>query len=161
MKFANFAITVLILFPRYDGICQSSELQNIKPYSITYSVMDMKRMTDWYSEKIGFEIVQTKDDPTYNTSHTILELNGFRVELIKDGTATKGNENRNTPPAHNAVWGQSQFAFYTTDLRAVEEELKEKGIHIEWKFLNEEMNMKFIFIRDPEGNLIQFVQRLN
>ncbi len=39
-------------------------------------------------------------------------------------------------------------------------ESKDREVDIEWEFANKELGAKFLFIRDPEGNLIQFLERL-
>ena len=44
--------------------------------------------------------------------------------------------------------------------RMGKEELRERGVPITWEFANDELGVSFIFIRDPEGNLIQCLQRL-
>ena len=41
------------------------------------------------------------------------------------------------------------------DVVALKEELRERDVPITWEFANDELGMSFLFIRDPEGNLIQ------
>jgi hypothetical protein len=88
-----------------------------------------------------------------------MEKNGFRVELIKDGNAVSGVR-RPDPPMHTTTHGVSQFAFESDDVAELKQELIESGVLITWEFENDELGVKFIFIRDPEDNLIQFLQRL-
>lgn len=89
-----------------------------------------------------------------------LELNGFRVELIEDGSA-KNSLVRPDPPAHTSYSGISQFAFETTNIKAIENALKTKEVKIVRQFENADLGVEFLFIRDPEDNLIQFLERLN
>lgn len=135
-------------------------LEKIKPYSITFSVADLQVMADWYKNVLGFKIVDTKDYPEFKTSLIFLQLNGYRVELIKDGNAKNKIARRLDPPAQTSIIGQSQFCFYTNNVDEIEKELIGNKVKIVWKFQNEELNVKFIFIRDSEDNLIQFLQRL-
>jgi catechol 2,3-dioxygenase-like lactoylglutathione lyase family enzyme len=136
-----------------------NKLESFKPYSVTLSVSDVEATANWYVEKLGFKIVQRKNYPEFNTSLIFTEKNGFRVELIKDGNAASGTK-RNDPPAHTSIHGVSQFAFETEDVLALKQELVGRGVPITWEFENAELGVKFLFIRDPEGNLIQFLQRL-
>lgn len=134
-------------------------LSSLRPYAVTLSVADLETLANWYVAKLDFAIVQRKSYPEFNTALVFLEKNGFRVELIKDGNAGAGVR-RADPPAHTAVHGVSQFAFETTDVVALKQELLERGVPITWEFANDELGVSFIFIRDPEGNLIQCLQRL-
>jgi len=137
-----------------------NELDKVRPYSITFSVADLELTADWYIQKLGFRRVQEKNYPQFKTSLVFLELNGYRVELIKDGNAKDKIKTRPTPPSHTSIMGQSQFCFLTENLNELKKELENKGIGIEWEFKNDELGVKFLFIRDPEGNLIQYLQKL-
>jgi hypothetical protein len=68
---------------------------------------------------------------------------------------------RSDPPAHTSLYGVSQFAFETDDVSTLKQELIERDVPIIWEFENEELGAKFLFIRDPDGNLIQFLQKLS
>jgi catechol 2,3-dioxygenase-like lactoylglutathione lyase family enzyme len=103
--------------------------------------------------------MKRKAYPQFQTSLIFLELNGFRVELIKDDNAKPGTKHPD-PPAHTAVTGVAQFCFQTDDLAGVQAQLEQRGVRILFPFQNEDLGVKFLFIRDPEGNLIQFLQRL-
>ncbi|MGH2412704.1 MAG: VOC family protein [Microcystaceae cyanobacterium] len=136
-----------------------SALAAVKPYSITLSVADLNQTAIWYQDKLGFIEVKRKDYPEFSTALVFLEKNGYRVELIYDGNSTSGIT-RPDPPAHTAAQGISQFAFETDDLEAVRSELEGNGVEIVWQFENADLEARFLFIRDPEQNLIQFLERL-
>jgi catechol 2,3-dioxygenase-like lactoylglutathione lyase family enzyme len=136
-----------------------NKLESFKPYSFTLSVADIEKSANWYVEKLGFKIVQRKSYPEFNTSLIFTEKNGFRIELIKDGNAASGTK-RADPPAHTSIHGISQFAFETDDVLSLKQELLERDVPIAWEFENAELGVRFLFVRDPEGNLIQFLQRL-
>ena len=138
-----------------------SELSQIRPYSITFSVANIKPTTDWYVQKLGFRKIQEKSYPNFKTSIVFLEQNGFRIELIYDENAQQDVVVRPTPPAHTSVLGPSQCCFLTERLDALKRELEEKEVAIEWEFENKELGVTFLFVRDPEGNLIQFLQPLS
>ena len=57
--------------------------------------------------------------------------------------------------------GVSQFAFEVDDLNEVHAELAEKGAIFVWEMQHYSyLGVSFFFVRDSEGNLVQFIQRL-
>ena len=160
MKFKLIILVITLFLTNNLFAKQTSALSEVKPYSITFSVENIKTMKAWYVNTLGFKVVQEKNYPKFNTSLVFLELNGYRVELIKDANAKKREITRASPPAHTSIWGQSQFCFLSSNVDAVKAELVSKGVNIEWEFANKELGVKFIFIRDIEGNLIQYLERI-
>jgi catechol 2,3-dioxygenase-like lactoylglutathione lyase family enzyme len=162
MKIA-LAAAVLGLLPSFavgaTAGAGESMIDAVKPYSVTLSVSNLAETAKWYEQKLGFKEVKSKDYPEFSTALIFLELNGFRVELIKDGNARSGIT-RLDPPKHTASWGISQFAFETRNLAALKSELAAKDVKIVWEFENADLGARFLFVRDPAGNLIQFLQKL-
>jgi methylmalonyl-CoA/ethylmalonyl-CoA epimerase len=137
----------------------SAPLLDIKPYAITMSVPNIQSTALWYDEILGFKIEKTKAYPEFKTRLAFLVRDGFRIELIEDANAKPGIK-RAEAPAHTATHGVSQFMFETQDLSVVKARLSEKKVPIHFEFENQELGVKFFFIRDPNQNLIAFVQRL-
>jgi catechol 2,3-dioxygenase-like lactoylglutathione lyase family enzyme len=158
--FVVFSCATNTVNPMKGAMPDSNPLETIRPHAITMSVPDLDPAVRWYSEKLGFREVQRKSYPEFKTSLAFLELNGYRVELIEDGNS-QPSPKRADPPAHTALQGISQFSFLTTDLGGVRNELVRRGVSIAWEFENVELGVKFLFIRDLNGNLIQYIQRLN
>lgn len=136
-----------------------SALESFRPYAVTLSVTDLEGTARWYREKLGFQEVKRKSYPEFATSLVFLEKNGFQVELIRDENA-RADAPRPDPPAHTSRTGVSQFAFETDDLAAVRAALEARRVAIVWQFENADLGVRFLFVRDPEGTLIQFIERL-
>jgi catechol 2,3-dioxygenase-like lactoylglutathione lyase family enzyme len=134
-------------------------LASATAYSVTITVADIERATSWYEDKLGFREVGRKEYPEFGTKLRFLALHGWRVELIEDRTA-RAAEVRPDPPKHTGWYGVSQFCLQTTDLESVKQELKTIDIPIVWEFQNADLGVHFVFIRDPDGNLIQYLQRI-
>ena len=134
-----------------------SPFSTLTPRAVTLSVQNLEVMTQWYNEKLDFQIVKEKDYPAFGTSLVFLALNHYQVELIKDAQSVAGHE-KPKPPAHTRFQGITQFSFTTDDLKGLKAALRDRGVPITWAFQNEELGLSFIFITDPEGNLIQFIQ---
>jgi len=132
----------------------------LKPYAVTLSVGDVERMTRWYQNTLGFRPVSAKDYPEFKTRLVFLERDGFRIELIEDARSKAGPE-RADPPGHTALRGVSQFAFEVGNIETTKQQLGERGAEFVWDLQRyPDLGVAFLFVRDPEGNLIQFVERL-
>ena len=158
--FLVFAIFGYVASPLKSAMPNPNPLTTVRPNAVTMSVPELDLAVRWYSEKLGFREVQRKSYHEFKTLLAFLELNGYRVELIEDGSSQPGAR-RADPPAHTAIQGISQFSFLTTDLDGVRNELVRRGVPIAWEFENAELKIKFLFIRDLNSNLIQYIQRLS
>ncbi|MGL4489910.1 MAG: VOC family protein [Rhizobiaceae bacterium] len=138
---------------------ETEPLLDIRPYAITMSVPDIEATVAWYDEILGFKVDKRKSYPEFKTKLAFLVRDSFRVELIEDENAKPGIV-RPDAPAHTSTHGYSQFMFGTDDLAAVKAKLLVKGVPIHFEFENAELGVRFFFIRDPNQNLIAFVQRL-
>lgn len=139
---------------------QKETTLQLKPYSVTISVIDIEHVAKWYERVLGFQRISAKQYPQFKTSLIFLANNGFRVELIADGNAKKGLR-RADPPAHTATTGVSQFAFEVADIDDAHARLTAEGVDFAWELQRyPDLGVAFFFVRDPEGNLVQFVQKV-
>lgn len=132
----------------------------MKPYSVTLSVGDIDGMSRWYQNTLEFRPISAKDYPEFKTRLIFLERDGFRIELIEDARSKAGPE-RPDPPRHTAMRGVSQFAFEVDSIEATKQQLDQRGAEFAWDLQHyPDLGVAFLFVRDPEGNLIQFIERL-
>jgi catechol 2,3-dioxygenase-like lactoylglutathione lyase family enzyme len=132
----------------------------MKPYSVTLSVGDIDRMSRWYQNTLEFRPISAKDYPEFKTRLIFLERDGFRIELIEDIRSRVGPE-RPDPPGHTTMRGVSQFAFEVDNIETTKQQLGDKGAEFVWELQRyPDLGVAFLFVRDPEGNLIQFIERL-
>jgi methylmalonyl-CoA/ethylmalonyl-CoA epimerase len=136
-----------------------AELPNLRPYAFTMSVPNLQTTAKWYQDTLGFKVEQTKNYPEFKTKLAFLVREGFRIELIEDANAKPGLV-RPDAPAHTATHGFAQFIFQTSDLSVVKKTMAAKGVPIHFEFENAELKIRIFFVRDPNGNLIAFLQRL-
>lgn len=86
-----------------------------------------------------------------------METNGVIIELIEDKKWQPIN--RPNPPQHTTVQGVSQITFKVDDIQAVIEKVKNRPIDIAWDLIIvKDIGFKEFFIRDNEGNIIQFLE---
>lgn len=153
------AAALAVPLPQANDVGRGTMVE-LKPYSVTLSVA-IESTARWYQDVLGFELVDSKSYPEYGTRLVFLKRGEFRIELIEDSRSTPAPERAN-PPAHTAVRGVSQFAFQVDDIDATQRALAARGVQFAWELQRfPDLKVAFLFVRDPEGNLIQFIQRLD
>jgi methylmalonyl-CoA/ethylmalonyl-CoA epimerase len=137
---------------------RAEPLAALKQMEVSIAVKNIDEMVAWYSANLGFEVVQSRDFPDYGTRIVFLETSGIRIEFIED--VRWQPYPRPDPPYHTGFQGVSQIGFFVDDMEAVQRTAKERQLDIAWDVIVvEDLRMKEFFLRDPEGNLVQFIQR--
>lgn len=156
------ALSIVLAFSNH---AQAHELEpdvmlELTPYSVTLSVANIADVSKWYRDVLGFQIENTKEYPEFGTRLAFLRHGAFRVELIQDEKAV-AVPIRSDPPSHTGILGASQFAFEVADIDTAYATLQRRGAAFAWELQRyPDLGVAFFFVRDPEGNLIQFIQRL-
>ncbi len=126
--------------------------------SLSMAVANIETMIDWYGAHLGFEVVGRRDFPEYGTRIAFVESGDCRLEFIEDKNVV--HLERPDPPRHTMLSGMSQLTFYTDDIEEIVSRAKDKPITVAWDLITvEDLGMKEFFIRDPENNIVQFVER--
>jgi len=87
--------------------------------------------------------------------------NSFPIlELIQDNAASSGFF-VNKVPKHVRIFGINYFGFLVNDIKLTKKALIEKNIPIEAYFDQQVTRRHILFIRDPDNNLIEFIQPFN
>jgi methylmalonyl-CoA/ethylmalonyl-CoA epimerase len=123
------------------------------------AVGNLEESINWYRDVLGFQILQRRDFPELSARVVFLESNGVEIELVetKDFTSFQ----RPDPPQnHVLTQGISQLSFRVNNIEEVFERVKNRFIPVALELVNAEpLKFKAFFIRDHEGNLIEFVER--
>ena len=130
-------------------------------FSVTISVKNIERMISWYVEAFGFSVDRKNVFPDFGT--TVITVkggrgSGIRIEFLEDRDFEPFV--RDNPPAHSKRQFATQLQFFVDDLGLFVSKVKARGdIEIAWDMVDiEPLRMKHFFIRDPEGNLLQFTE---
>lgn len=125
-------------------------------------VSDLARSLAWYEEKLGFKVRAQTTVPDENLTFAYLRRGDMELELFqKPGAAPVPEAMREVFPSFH-FQGIPHLAFGCEDLDATYAWAKEVGLDIALEpSVNTEMDVRFFFINDPDGILIEFVQRLN
>ncbi|NEQ43027.1 MAG: VOC family protein [Leptolyngbya sp. SIOISBB] len=135
-----------------------SMLAEVNNISVSFAVKDLDETAKWYQDYLGFRQVLFRDFPEYGTRIVFLEINGISIELIEDQKWTAIA--RPNPPQHTTIQGVSQVRFMVDDIEKVVERAKSQpDIEIAWDLIVvEDIGFKEFFIRDNEGNILQFAE---
>lgn len=120
------------------------------------SVPSLDEAIDWYGRVLGFE-VEKRFYIEAARSHTAMVRKGpLRFEIFEVEGAAPLPEDRRSVPRDLKTHGNKHVAFRVEDLDAFLAEMEQKGADV--AFVVREAFGKGCFIRDPAGNLIEFVE---
>jgi catechol 2,3-dioxygenase-like lactoylglutathione lyase family enzyme len=120
------------------------------------SVPDLDEAIDWYGRVLGFEL-EKRFYIDAAKSHTAFVKKGpLRFEIFQVEGAAPLPEDRRDPPSDVRTHGNKHVAFQISDLDAFLEEVRAKGADV--AFIVREDFGRGCFLRDPAGNLIEFVE---
>lgn len=119
------------------------------------SVPSLDAAIDWYGHVLGFEVEKRFFIEAANAKAAMVRKGPLRFELFEVAGAAPLPEDRRHPPADLKTHGNKHVAFRVDDLEAFLTEMEAKGADI--AFVVREEFGSGCFIRDPAGNLIEFV----
>ncbi|SMC36999.1 VOC family protein [Novosphingobium sp. B1] len=120
------------------------------------SVPSLEDAIEWYDRILGFKL-ERRFHITAARSHTAMMRKGsLRFELFEVEGAAPLPEDRRNPAADIKTHGNKHLAFRIADLEAFLAEMAEQQAEV--ALVVRENFGKGCFIRDPAGNLIEFVE---
>lgn len=147
---------VLLVF-----ITSCSFAQSIKPHTIGIVVADVEKSTKWYEQVLGLKLYKEMSFPEYD-SLKINFLKGyeFQLELMEKKTSfTISTYVPDYSLNDKPLIGFSKVAFVVTNIEQLYEQLKIKKVTVILGITEDkEFNSKYFIIKDPDGNILQFVQ---
>jgi catechol 2,3-dioxygenase-like lactoylglutathione lyase family enzyme len=131
-------------------------------YCVTISTPNLDRTIVWYREKFGYQVHTRKDLPEFGTRIAVLNAGDFRLEILEqkeDGPLGMPDHDR---MGSNQGERSSRFAVLVDDLAATITELRTKDVAtLGGKQVDDDLKLRFQFIKDCDGNLIQLVELLS
>lgn len=132
---------------------------NLQPYQLGLSVKDAGRSAAWYKEMLGFREVRRMDLPDYGMTIVFLERDGFRLELVEHRKSFAITDTvPGYTPMSSLLRGFAKFAFRVDDVEKKAAILRGKGASIGAVRTDTNLKLRFVFLEDPDGNLLQIVQ---
>jgi uncharacterized membrane protein/catechol 2,3-dioxygenase-like lactoylglutathione lyase family enzyme len=125
--------------------------------SACVAVADLGKALAWYADALGFTPVRAAEFPELPARVAYVEGHGARLELAETRPSTPAR--RPDPPAHGRVQGISQLTFYVDDLDKVVAWAEAHQVEVAmWPVAVADLALRAAFIRDCDGNLIEFIQ---
>lgn len=110
---------------------------------------DTVALKDWYIKLFNFKIVYNnqKEQPTY---FLLMEDNNM-IEIYPAETSVESVDNKHQGIRH--------LAFSTDNIEKEYQNLLDHGVEIIDELKSNPKGIKTAFFKDPEGNIIHFIQR--
>lgn len=117
---------------------------------VKYYVMDLEKVSNFYVNKLGFQVV--KSSPEWR----MVVGGGITIDLETPADSNKMKDEKIASPQgrHGHKPGHTHTAFRVADVEKSYEELKSKGVEFFMKpFTNQNSKRTIAFFTDPEGNV--------
>jgi catechol 2,3-dioxygenase-like lactoylglutathione lyase family enzyme len=120
------------------------------------SVPSLEVAIDWYCHVLGFEVEKRFRIEPAKANAAMIRKGALRIELFEVEGAAPLPEDRRMPIPDLKTHGNKHVAFRVEELESFLLEMESKGADI--AFVVREEFGSGCFIRDPAGNLIEFVE---
>ncbi len=127
-----------------------------RPLHVGISVRSMDVSLAWYEQVLGFRLV--KEDgfiPPLGARICFIEKDGFQLELFEYKEPKPIPADRLTPNSDLQTIGTKHVAFQTDNMAELKAHLLAHGADIA---LEVNMGCPTLFIRDPDGVLLEFIE---
>lgn len=123
---------------------------------VSLVVQDLDRAIDFYTKKLGLTILIPKEyNEEEQAEYIFLRLGGCNLELVKLHNQSSSEQTRNSESIC------PHLALSTDDFEKTIANLKEQNITIFQGPFETENVSKWLYIKDSEGNVLEFIQWLN
>lgn len=139
------------------SILSDSSSNSVRRMSACLSVSDIKRSAEWYQNVLGFRPFLEKNFARFGAQVAYLQRGDFQIELVENKNFSP--DRPPDPPLNTEKQGISQITFRVDRIDHIYEEMKKSDVEIAMRMSEvEDIHIKAFFIRDNEGNLIEFLE---
>jgi catechol 2,3-dioxygenase-like lactoylglutathione lyase family enzyme len=126
---------------------------------VAVRVSNLEAATSFYTNELGLKLLFSKLDEIHHEAFCFLQLEGGNLELLQ----SLDEQNRPRPFAPPPISEPycPHFAIATDDLATLMSEWKGKGVPVVKGPLEIPNKVKWVYIHDPDNNIIEFVQWLS
>lgn len=122
---------------------------------VSLVVQDIDRAINFYTEKLGLTILMPKEyNEEEQAEYVFLRLGGSNLELVKL------HNQSNSGPAVDSDSICPHLALSTDDFEGTIANLKDKNITIFQGPFETDNVSKWLYVKDTEGNVLEFIQWL-
>jgi lactoylglutathione lyase len=121
---------------------------------VAVPVSDMEAALQFYGEKLGLKFMFREVDPVEQEDFAYFELEGGNLELLKSLAHPFDKPDVKPPYCPH-------LALATSDMNATLRLIQERGLRLLKGPLKIEGKVTWLYIADPDNNVIEFVQWFN
>lgn len=125
---------------------------------VALEVADLDTALAFYADTLNLKLLFRKRDEEHHEAFAFLELEGGNLELLQ--LLNRQNRPKKKRKCEIAESCCPHVAIQTPDMSALVAQLEEKRIPIEKGPLEISGTVRWIYVRDPDNNIIEFVQWL-
>lgn len=131
------------------------------PHHVGIVVRDLERSRAWYQEKLGF-IERTRDYVAeFDLTIAYIARGSFEIELFQSGAFHELSSPEQSLMPSLTYQGIRHLAFSVDSCDAAWDEMEALGIerHVP-PTTNEALGVRYCFAKDPDGILLEFLERI-
>ena len=121
-----------------------------------FEVSDMDRALEFYTARLGLTLMFRKVDEEHQEAFAFLALDGGNLELLQNLAPDAPPLGRKEPAAPYCP----HLALVTSNMDKLVQRVKGKGIDIVKGPLEAPGLAKWVYLSDPDGNVIEYIQWL-
>ncbi len=126
----------------------------LKNDHVAFEVSSLDESIKFYKDALGLKLLFRNADNEEHESYAFLELDGGNLELLQSLNEEQFEKRKIKPPYC------PHLALTTSDINITLQLIKEKQIPIVKGPLEIKDQVKWLYIHDPDNNIIEFVQWL-
>lgn len=157
MKKLLFLLSFLVLF---FAAAQETPLPDPEGYFSAVIVEDFDSSLNWYTDVLGFELVNQQASEARGFQVANLQRGGVMLEILELKTALSP---KNAIPDFNSktrLTGIFKTGFFVANFDGWVNHFKAKGVTFRGNVVTDpESGKKMVIVQDPDGNRIQFFEK--
>ena len=147
--------------PLVDSVNKKGWIETAQEFwfhHVGLSVADLEGSIAWYEHVLGFRCQGRFNNPAIPAQMAMLRNGDMHVELLCVPSSAPVPPERSVPDEDLKTCGNKHISFACTDVPAAIEDIRSRGGDVIWIRDHGDGRVN-AFIRDHEGNLIEFMQR--
>ncbi|HID18390.1 TPA: VOC family protein [Candidatus Bathyarchaeota archaeon] len=137
----------------------------VKIDHVAITVGNLEEAVNFYSKILGFQILKVKEKPELGVAYALLQAGQIALEIVSPLERKPSRQEPIQEGLGGVVAklcgrvGLNHVSLRVENLEEACEELKGKGVNILAEFKPTGGGSKLAFFADPEGNLIELVEK--
>ncbi|MDT0606015.1 VOC family protein [Croceitalea rosinachiae] len=153
-------ITLFISFLSLQGYAQAVKLSDPEAYFSALIVENIENSITWYTNNIGFEILNKKEYPEAGFKQANLKRGNVLIELIELNSAISPKDAIANYNSKTRITGFFKIGFLISDFDKWISHLTTQRVEFHGTIVNQqESHKRMAIIKDPDGNRIQFFEK--